>query len=129
MARKKRIMTDKAPKHPLFPQAVAFGNLVFTSGQVSKDPVTNEYIKDDIAGQTRRALTNLKSTLEAAGSSLELVLQATIFITDMSLKPEMNAVYKEFFPSDGPARATVAVKSLDDGMDMEIQVIAGITDE
>lgn len=127
MPRKECIFTDKAPEPGLYSQAVKYGNLVFLSGQVSQDPGTGEVIKDSIANQTRRILNNIKTVLEASGSSLDLVLKVRIYVTDIALKPEMNEVYKEFFPANRPARVAVAVKGIDDDMDIEIDVVAGVS--
>ncbi len=128
MPRKECIFTDNAPEPGHYSQAVRYGNLVFLSGQVSEDPKTGETVKDSVANQTRRILNNLKAVLEASGSSMEQVLKVTIFLTDIKAKPEMNAVYKEFFPKDPPARIAVAVKELDDNLDVEMDIIAGVRD-
>lgn len=126
MPRKECIFTDKAPEPGPYSQAVKYGNLVFLSGQVSQDPVTGEVVKDGIANQTRRILNNIKTVLEASGSGLDLVLKVRIYVTDIALKPEMNEVYMEFFPTNRPARVAVAVKGIDDDMDIEIDVVAGV---
>ena len=126
MPSKECIFSDKAPEPGYYSQAVRYGDLVFLSGQVSEDPATGEVVKDSIANQTRRILTNIKTVLEAAGSSLDMVLKVRIYVTDIAHKPEMNEVYKEFFPVNPPARVAVAVKELDDDLDVEIDVVAGV---
>ena len=77
-----------------------------------------------MARQTERILNNIKSILEAAGSGLDKVLRCDIFLSSMVHKTEMNQAYRKFFPTDPPARNTVAVAGLDDNLDVEIEVIA-----
>lgn len=125
MPKKECIFTEKAPEPGCYSQAVRYGNLVFLSGQVSEDVATGDIVKDSIANQTRRILTNIKTILEAAGSSLDMVLKVRIYVSDINHKPEMNEVYKEFFPHEPPARVAVAA-ALDDDLDVEIDVVAGI---
>ncbi len=125
MPRKECIFTDKAPAPGHYSQAVRYGDLLFLSGQVSEDPATGEVVKDGIANQTRRILTNIKTILEAGNSSLDLVLKVRIYVSDIAHKPAMNEVYKEFFPFDPPARVAVAA-ALDDDLDVEIDVVAGV---
>jgi 2-iminobutanoate/2-iminopropanoate deaminase len=127
MAQKEIITTEHAPK-ALGPYTVAnrFGNLVFTAGQLGLDPLTNELAPGGIEAETRQALMNIKHVLEAAGSSLDLVLKTTVFLRDMGDFTKMNSVYNEFFPAKYPARTTVQVAALPRAGAVEIDVIAGI---
>lgn len=122
---KKVIVTDKAPK-ALGPYNVAIrtGKLVFTSGQVGLDPVTNTIVEGGIEAETRQVLTNLKNVLEAAGSSLDLVVKTTVFLRDMNDFARMNAVYAEYFTAGFPARSTVQVAALPRNAAVEIEVVA-----
>lgn len=124
--KKEVIYTENAPDPGPYSQAVRYGDLIFVSGQTSEDPVTNNPVHGTMAQQTERILKNIRTILEAAGSSMENVLRCDVYISDMALKEEMNAVYKTFFPSDMPARNCVAVSGIDDGLDVEIEVIAGV---
>ncbi|MCL5676605.1 MAG: RidA family protein [Firmicutes bacterium] len=100
------------------------GDIIFTAGQTGRNPYTNE-IPEGMAAHTRQALLNLKEALELAGSSMDRVVKVNIFITDMSAFEEMNGVYREFFPTDPPARATVEVKSLaNPKLVIEIEAVA-----
>lgn len=122
---KKIIQTEQAPKAiGPYVQAVGIGNLIFTAGQIGLNPQTGELVSDDIEGQTRQALTNLKHILEAAGSGLNYVVKTTVFLQDMAEFPRMNAIYAEFFPENPPARSTVAVAALPRGARVEIEAIA-----
>ena len=77
-----------------------------------------------IQAQTRQALTNLRAVLEAAGSSLELVVKTTVFLKDMGEFGQMNAVYAEFFSKDFPARSAIQVAALPKGGAVEIEAVA-----
>jgi len=122
------IRTEAAPA-PVGPysQAIGLGELVFVSGQIPLDPKTGEIVPGEIEDETRQVLANLKAVLEAAGSGLACVVKATVYLTDMSLFPRINAVYAEAFDSDpapAPARATVEVSALPLGAHVEIDAIA-----
>lgn len=81
----KKIETDLAPKpQGFYSQAVQVDNLIFTSGQLPIVPDSGEFIKEDIEKQTIQVLENIKALLERAGSSLDNVIKATIFIRDIS---------------------------------------------
>jgi len=125
MTEKQIIKTEKAPK-AIGPYSVAnrVGNLVFASGQLGLDPEINEMVPGGIEAETRQALTNLKNVLDAAGSSLSQVVKTTVFLADMADFARMNAIYGEFFPTDPPARSTVAVAALPRGGRVEIELIA-----
>ena len=124
--KKEVIYTDKAPQPGPYSQAIKYGNLIFVAGQTSEDPMTNEVIHDSVAGQTERILDNIKIILEAAGSGMDKVLRCDVYLSSMAQKEEMNEAYLKFFPTDPPARNTVAVASLDDNLDVEIEVIAAV---
>jgi len=123
--RKKIIKTNKAPA-ALGPYSVAVqtDTMVFTSGQVGIAPDGAELVADDIEGQTRQVLTNLKNVLEASGSGLEYVVKTTVFLQNMADFAKMNAIYAEFFNQDPPARSTVAVAGLPKGALVEIETTA-----
>lgn len=127
MASKQTIKTDKAPK-ALGPYSAAtrYGDLVFTAGQLGLDPQTMELVEGGIEAETRQALTNIKHVLEAAGSSLDLVLKTTVFLRDINDFARMNAVYAEFFTQDFPARSALQVAALPKGAAVEIETIAGL---
>ena len=121
----KVIRSDEAPKAigPYSP-AIEFGNLVFTAGQLGLDPRRGELVPGGIEAETRQAMHNLSALLEAAGSSLAMVLKTTVFLRDMAEFGKMNAVYGEFFTDSPPARSTVQVAALPKGAAVEIECIA-----
>jgi 2-iminobutanoate/2-iminopropanoate deaminase len=125
MPGKQIIVTEKAPK-AIGPYHVAnrFEELIFTAGQLGLHPQTNELVPGGVEAETRQALINIKNVLEAAGSSLELVLKTTVFLRDMNDFARMNAIYGEFFTHNFPARSTVQVAALPKGGAVEIEAIA-----
>ncbi|HEY0670443.1 MAG TPA: RidA family protein [Sphingobacteriaceae bacterium] len=119
------IDTPQAPA-PIGPysQGVQTGNMLFISGQIAIDPVTDALMIDDITVETNQVMQNLKAILERAGYDFEHVVKTTIFLTDMALFPKVNDVYGSYFTSTFPARETVAVAGLPKGVSVEISAIA-----
>ena len=121
----KTISTDKAPAAiGPYSQAIVFGNLVITSGQLPIDPATGQFPEGGIQEQTRQSLTNVKNILAEAGLDMSHVVKTTVFLADMGDFADMNAVYSEFFTQPYPARSAVAVKTLPKNAWVEIEVIA-----
>ena len=123
---RKIIKTESAPL-PVGPynQAVVVGNLVFTSGQIAVDPVTNEVSQGGVVEQTRLVLNNLKAVLHGAGSSLEQAVKVTVFLKNMNDFASMNMVYEKFFnPQNAPARSTIEVARLPKDVLVEIEAVA-----
>lgn len=105
--------------------AIAFGNLVFISGQGPVDPITNLLVEGDITVQARQVFANLQALLEAAGSSRSQVLKASVFLQDLDDFQKMNAVYAEFFQDcTYPARTTIQAARLPLDILLEIDLIA-----
>ena len=122
------VSTDKAPRAVgPYSQAIRAGNLLFISGQISIDPETQavQHFNGDVKKQTERSLTNLRGVLESQMLSLGNVLKTTIYLLSMDDFESVNEIYSGFFPSDPPARATVAVVELPKGVKVEIEAVAG----
>lgn len=112
-----------------YPHAVKFGNLVFLSGQLAQDEATGLPVEGGIQPQTRKVLENIKAVLEAAGTSMDMVLKTTCFLMDRNDFEDFNVVYREFFSKGKePARSTFQVAKLAPGYIIEIEVIAGVPD-
>jgi len=125
MITKETISTDKAPGAiGPYSQAIKVGDLVFCSGQIPIDPVTGEFVSQDVAEQTKQVLKNLSAVLDAAGSGLGKVVKTTVFLADMGDFAAMNDVYAEFFSENKPARATVQAARLPRDARVEIDCIA-----
>lgn len=107
-----------------FSQAIRANGLVFLSGQVAVDPATGRVIDGDAAAQTERILRNVAAVLAAAGSGLDRVVRAGVYLADLKDYAAMNAVYGRFFAVDPPARTTVEVSRLPLDAAVEIDVVA-----
>jgi len=101
-----------APTPPFFSQAVKVGNMVFVSGQLSRDAQGNIVGKGDMAAQTRQVLANVRAILQAAGGDLKDVVRVTAYMTDMSLAPQAWAIRAEAFKDNPPASTGVQVQRL-----------------
>jgi len=125
---KQIINTPSAPA-PIGPynQSTLFNGMLFVSGQIALDPATGELVLDNIEAETHRVLQNVQAILEAAGSSFEKVLKASVFVKDMNMFGRINTVYGEYFnPEWAPARELVQVAELPRFVNVEISVIATV---
>lgn len=114
--------TDGAPPPSgPFSQSVRIGGLVAAAGQVGSTP--DGTVLDGVGPQTRQALANIATVLEASGASMDDVITMRVFLTDVSQFGEMNAVYAEAFGEPYPARTTVYV-GLPEGLLVEIDALA-----
>ena len=121
-----KISTNKAPGAiGPYSQAVVFGNMVFTSGQIAINPENGNVEATTIEGQTEQVMKNLGAVLEAAGSSFEKAIKTTCFLADMADFAAFNEIYGKYFTGK-PARSCVAAKTLPKGVLVEVEVIAEI---
>ena len=119
------INTVKAPAAiGPYSQAVKAGGFLFTSGILPLDPETGKLVEGGIENETVQTFENLKSICEQAGSSLERIVSATVYITSMKDFEKMNTIYSSYFSDSFPSRATVEVGSLAKGACVEIQAVA-----
>ena len=119
------IATPQAPQAiGPYSQAIAAGNLVFTSGQIPLDPATQQMVQGDVRAQAERVMENLGAVLQAAGVTFQQVVKATIFLADLADFAVVNEVYGKRFPTNPPARSTVQVAALPKGARLEIELIA-----
>ena len=127
---KTEIISKKAPNTiGPYSQAVKIGDLIFCSGQIAIDPRTGNLVNGGVKEQTLQVMENLKSVVQAGGSSLENIVKTTVFLQDMDDFPMMNEVYEAYFHKPFPARATIAVSKLPKGALVEIECIAFISKE
>lgn len=120
------VSTTGAPKAiGPYAQAVRYGDLLFVSGMIPIDPKTNEMSRGSFEEQVTLVLENLKAVIEAGGMTLENVLKATVFLSDMNLFARFNEIYDRYFADILPARETVQVARLPRDASIEISVICG----
>lgn len=123
MNQKELIHTDKAPAAVgPYSQAVAFGQMVFTSGQIGINPADGQ-VAEGFAQQAKQVLDNLGEVLKAGGASYDSVIKTTCFLADMGDFAEFNEIYSEYFKSK-PARSCVAAKTLPKNVLVEVEAIA-----
>lgn len=119
------ISTDGAPAAiGPYSQAVAYGDLLFCSGQISLTADGQGPVGDDARAQTEQIMKNIAAVLTAGGSAFEKVVKTTIFLVDMNDFAAVNEIYGSHFGPQPPARSTVAVSALPKGARVEIEVIA-----
>ncbi len=122
---KKHVQTENAPR-PIGPysQGVIAGGLLFLSGQIPVDPVSNEVVAGDIQAQTERVLQNLLAILKEVKLGPEHVVKTTVYLKDMADFPRMNEVYARYLGKEPPARSTIQAAGLPKNVSVEIDVIA-----
>lgn len=122
----RKVISPESGAKPIGPYspAVRTTSLVFASGTIGADPGTGKLAEGGVAAETRQALTNLRTVLEAGGSSIGQVVKTTVFMVDLNNFALMNEVYAGFFATDPPARSTIEVSRLPGGASVEIEAIA-----
>jgi len=121
----KRRAVKTGPPNGLFTPAIISGDLVFTSGQIGLDSKTGQ-MAEGFEAQFEQVFKNLTAVLDAAGSSSEHILKATVFLADMNDYNKLNELYKAKFKGDPPARTTVQVARLPRDAKIEIEAVAVI---
>ncbi|MDH5266052.1 MAG: RidA family protein [Candidatus Bathyarchaeota archaeon] len=105
-------------------RAVKVGQFIFTFGREGRIPKTGKLVSENAKTQIEQALKNLKEVLEEAGSSMDNVIKATVYLTDINDRERaLNEVWARFFPKNHPARTCVQV-GLGLGSKVEIELIA-----
>jgi 2-iminobutanoate/2-iminopropanoate deaminase len=119
----KRRPVKTGPPNGIYTPAIVVGDLVFTSGQIGIDSKTGQ-LPEGFEAQFEQVFRNLAAVLEAAGSSTEHMVKATVFLADMNDYNKMNELYRAKFKGDPPARTTVQVAALPRAARIEIEAIA-----
>ena len=123
---KKVISTPNAPAAiGPYSQAIAFGDMLITSGQLGLDPQSGAFVSEDVSAQTEQVFRNLKAILDEAGFTFDQVVKTTCFLADMGDFAKFNEVYAKYFVNK-PARSCVAVKTLPKNVLCEVEVIAAV---
>lgn len=122
---KHTVNTNKAPTAiGLYSQAVVINNFIFCSGQIGKDPETNQFVEGGVEEQTKQVLENLKAVLLSAGVDFSSVVKTTVYLKNVADFSQMNEVYATYFQKPYPARATIEAARLPQDALVEIECIA-----
>jgi enamine deaminase RidA (YjgF/YER057c/UK114 family) len=121
------ITTANAPSSPLYSQGVKAGPYVLISGMAGIDPGTSSLAGDTIQDQVRQALTNCQAVLQAAGGSLDDVLEVGVLLTHPADFPGLNEEYARWFPSDPPTRYVAKLGVELPGLLVSIRMTAFLT--
>ncbi|MBN2371445.1 MAG: reactive intermediate/imine deaminase [Vicinamibacteria bacterium] len=122
---RKAVHPDRGPK-PVGPYspAIAFGELVFISGQGPMNPDTGQIERGDVVDEFKIAMSNVRLLLEAAGSAMDRVLKVTLYLADINDFARVNEAYKAYFSEPYPARSTIQAGRLPLEIKVEVDVIA-----
>lgn len=128
MSTRKVVRTDQAPAAVgAYSQGVVAGGFLFTAMQIPLDPSTGAMVApDDVEGQARQVLDNIRAIVEAAGSSLEDVVKVTVYLREIADFGAVNAVYGDYFQHDPPARAALAAAALPKGALVAMEAVAWV---
>ncbi|MDR3241624.1 MAG: Rid family detoxifying hydrolase [Lactobacillaceae bacterium] len=99
-------------------------DLLFTSGQIPLDPLTNELTGENVADQARQCLKNIASILVTENLSLNDVIKFTVFLTDLQQFDSLNQVFNEYLQQPYPARSAIEISALPKQALIEIEAIA-----
>ncbi len=122
---KKCFCTQKGPKAVgPYSTAVVAGDTVYLSGMLPLDPTSNKIVEGGVEAQAMRAFENIRIVLQEMGLGVENVVKVSVFMTDLKDFAVVNAIYKECFGPDYPARSCVQVAALPMGAQIEVEVTA-----
>jgi 2-iminobutanoate/2-iminopropanoate deaminase len=111
-----------------YSQGIVAGGFLFAAMQIPLDPKTGSMVDpDDVAGQARQVLDNIRAIVEAAGGWLNQVVKVTVYLQDMDDFAAVNAVYAEYFEQDPPARAAMEAASLPKGALVAMEAVAVVS--
>jgi reactive intermediate/imine deaminase len=120
------ITTSRAPSSPLYSQAVRAGSQIFVSGTTGLDVSTGQMAGDSIQAQTRQALANCEAILQAAGATLDDVVEVGVLLADPADFGGMNEEYARWFPTDPPTRYAAKLGADVPGLLVSIRMTASL---
>lgn len=115
---------QKYGTNPLLSDATQYNGLLFVSGQVGMDLKTKKVDTSNFKIESKKAIENLIQVVLSAGSSLDKILNCTVYLNSMDNYSEFNEVYKKYFSVNPPSRVCIAVKELPLQANVEISCIA-----
>ncbi len=123
----KLVSTPAAPAaRGHYSQAAVHAGIVYVAGQLPIDPGAPEARLASFEDQARRVIDNVIAILEASGSGADLILKASVYITDVAHWPAFNAIYAERLGAHKPARTVVPVAALHYGYLVEMDAVAAV---
>lgn len=121
---KQQVATDQAPSAPAFlSQAIVSNGLIFVAGQIHSE-LDNSLVGETVEEKLAQIMKNISAILAAADATLDDIVKVTIYVTDMTLMPDLNKAYPTYFKEPYPVREAVCVKELPLGASIEISVTA-----
>ena len=120
---KKQVVTDNKKSAHILSQGIISGDFIFVSGQVHANSEL-QLVGETVAERVAQIMLNIKVILESANSKLDDIVKVVIYVTDMSVMPELNEVYPTYFTQPYPVREAVCVQGLPLGASIEFSVIA-----
>ena len=105
-------------------EAVRVGDTLYLSGQIGIQPGTLKLVPGGIGAESRQAMSNIRTSLEAHGYSMSDVVKCTVMLADIAKWGEFNEVYKTFFSGHFPARSAMGVNGLAVGAQVEVECMA-----
>jgi len=122
---KEIVKTDKAPV-PIAPysQGVKANGMLYVAGQIGLNPENRKLVEGGVEAETVQIMANIKAIVEAAGASMEDIVNTTIYMKDLGNFAKVNDLYGKYFIDNYPARTTIGVANLPGGANIEIAVIA-----
>lgn len=125
MGKQTQVTTGKAPQNDNpYSQGILVNGFLFVSGFGPVDPETGSVITGDIGEQTHRVMENLRAVVKEAGGTLDDVVKATVYLTDIDDYDAVNQAYAEHLGDIQPARVCIEAAKLPDDVDVEIDAIA-----
>jgi len=109
-----------------YAQGVVANGFLYTSGQLARDPVSNNLVEGDIQVQTNRIFDNLEAVMAGAGCTLKDVVKVTVYMSDLGDFAKMNEAYAARFGDSHPARSTIQAAKLPGGAAIEIDIVARV---
>lgn len=120
---KEQVTTSNTASAHILSQGIISNGLVFVSGQVHATPDL-KLVEGTVAEKVSQIMKNISTILEAADATLDNIVKVVIYVTDMTVMPELNEVYPTYFKQPLPVREAVCVQALPLGASIEISVIA-----
>lgn len=123
----KKVATDQAPAAiGPYVQGNIVNGLLFASGQIPINPATGNVDANDIEGQTKQVMENVKAILKEVGADFNAVVKTTCFLTDMANFATFNEIYGSYFTDALPARSCVGITKLPKDVLVEVEFIAEV---